>query len=78
MSLKLKRVWNIYDLHPDEVQIIVDWDRMVIGSSIFVPCINTTAAVKQARAVAKVNSWAFEYRIRIEDGKLGVRVWRTA
>jgi hypothetical protein len=50
---------------------------MVIGSSIFVPCINTEEAIKQAETIFKDKEWQCEYRVRIEDDKLGVRIWRT-
>jgi hypothetical protein len=73
----MKRVWKTYDLHPDGVQIEVNWDSMVIGSSIFVPCINTEEAVKQVQAIFAERSWQYESRVRIEDDRLGVRIWRT-
>ena len=35
------------DLSPDGVRIIVNWDKMVIGASFFVPCLNTHKAKEQ-------------------------------
>lgn len=71
------KVLKTYDLSPDGVAIEVNWDRMVIGASIFVPCIDTEEAVKQVLSVAKQRQWTIEHRLRIEDAKLGVRFWRT-
>jgi hypothetical protein len=71
------KVLKTYDLSPDGVAIEVNWDRMVIGASIFVPCIDTEEAVKQVLGVAKERQWTIEHRLRIEDAKLGVRFWRT-
>jgi len=69
-------VLRTFDLSPDGVQIIIDWGSMVVGSSIFVPCINTPQAIKQAKAITKGEGWDIETRVRVESGKLGVRVWR--
>ena len=37
------------DLDPDGVKIIVDWGKMVVGASVFVPCINTQKATTQCK-----------------------------
>lgn len=71
------KVLRTYDLSPDGVVIEVPWDKMAIGMSIFVPCIDTEAAIKQVTGIAKERHWEFEHRLRIEDGRLGVRFWRT-
>ncbi len=71
------KVLKTYDLSPDGVAIEVNWGRMVIGASVFVPCIDTEKAVKQVLDVAKERQWTIEHRLRIEDAKLGVRFWRT-
>jgi hypothetical protein len=70
-------VWKTYDLHPDGVLIEVNWDKMVVGASIFIPCINTEEAIKQAEAIFRQKTWQLEHRVRIEDGRLGLRIWRT-
>ena len=38
-------VLKISDLNPDGVRIIVAWDELVIGASVFIPCINTEEAI---------------------------------
>ena len=55
------------DLSPDGVRIIVNWDDMVTSSSVFILCVNTQAA----------RGWQTESQVRVEDNKLGVRIWRT-
>ena len=72
-----KGVLRTYDLSPDGVQVIVRWDRMSVGTSIFVPCINTPEAVRQAKKITGGKGWRIETRVRIEDGRLGVRIWRV-
>jgi len=50
---------------------------MKIGFSVFVPCVNTEEAIKQASKVFKQKGWEFTSSCCIEDGKWGVRFWRT-
>ena len=64
------------DLNPDGVRIIVNWDDMVTSSSVFILCINVTLAVKQVNDVAKRRNWQIKTQVRVENEKLGVRVWR--
>jgi hypothetical protein len=64
------------DLNPDGVRIIVNWDDMVTSSSVFILCINVTLAVEQVNDVAKRRNWQIKTQIRVENEKLGVRVWR--
>ena len=64
------------DLNPDGVRIIVNWNDMVTSSSVFILCINVTLAVKQVNDVAKRRNWQIKTQIRVENEKLGVRVWR--
>ena len=65
------------DINPDTVKIIVQWDKMVVGASVFVPCIDTEKAKQQLEKVAELKSWQVEMRVRIEDEMFGVRIWRT-
>jgi hypothetical protein len=63
---------------PDGVPIFVDWGAMRVGGSVFIPCVNTSSAIKQARGVAKRREWEIRVAISIERSILGVRIWRTA
>jgi len=65
-----------YDLNPDGVRIIVNWDDMVAGSSVFILSVNTQAALSQIKKVMNDKGWEYQMQIRVEDEKLGVRVWR--
>ena len=64
------------DLNPEGVRIIVNWDDMVTSSSVFILCINVTLAVEQVNDVAKRRNWQIKTQVRVENEKLGVRVWR--
>ena len=66
-----------YDLNPDGIKIRVNWEHMLISYSVFILCINTRAAVRQVKAIAKLKGWELETRVVIEEGRLGVRAWRV-
>jgi len=55
----------------------VEWADMAVGTSIFIPCIDTTKAKGQLKTVFKAKKWEHSMDIRVESGLLGVRVWRT-
>jgi hypothetical protein len=64
------------DLAPDGVRILVDWSRFSIGSSVFIPAVNTTELIGQFQSIAERYNWEIEYRYRIESGRQGLRFWR--
>lgn len=49
---------------------------MVVGASVFIPCVNTLRAAYQIRKIAELKSWRMTTRVRIENGMFGVRTWR--
>ena len=64
------------DLNPDKVKVIVEWDKMVVGASVFVPCVDTDKAKQQVSKIAGDKGWTIETRVRIENNMFGVRIWR--
>lgn len=73
-----KRRITVRHLNPDGVDIKVDWERMVPGSSAFVPCLDSAELTRQLNETAFHFEWKFIYAYRIESGQWGVRFWRTA
>ena len=71
-------VLKLEDLDPDGVPIFVNWDAMRVSDSVFVPCINTTAAIKQCGRVFARRGWQHRVVICEHHCILGVRIWRTA
>tara|TARA_Y100000004_G_scaffold177078_1_gene218283 strand:- start:91 stop:306 length:216 start_codon:yes stop_codon:yes gene_type:complete len=65
------------DIAPDGVRIVVRWDKMSVGASVFVPCINARKAREQVNEIFKRKKWKYKAKTTIESGKLGVRIWRT-
>ena len=69
-------ILKTYDLSPDGIRIIVNWDNMVTGSSVFILSVNIQEALSQIKGVMNDKGWEYQMQIRVEDEKLGVRVWR--
>jgi hypothetical protein len=58
------------------VRIVVHWDKFPVGSSVFIPCVDTLELVRQIHQLEKLREWVLHYRLGIENGKWGVRIWR--
>lgn len=71
-------VLTLDQIGPDGLLIVVDWDAMRVGSSVFLPCINTTEALKQAGGIFARRGWEMRVAIRPENDLWGVRIWRVA
>ena len=71
-------VLTLDDLCPDGVRVRIDWPIWYVGQSVFIPCIDTEEAVKQATKVAARYGYKMQYAVVIEKQHLGVRIWRTA
>lgn len=71
-------VLTLDQVGPDGVLIVVDWDAMRVGSSVFLPCINTTEALKQVGGIFDRRGWTMRIAIRAERELWGVRIWRTS
>lgn len=66
----------VTDISPDGVRIVIDWSKFVPGASVFIPCVNTVKAMSDIVDASGVSRKDMTHRVRIEDGKYGVRVWR--
>jgi len=69
-------ILRTYDLCPDGQRIVVQWNKMFVGTSIFVPCINTTRAIAEAREITARRGWTIETQVGIIGDRWGVCVWR--
>ena len=68
---------KVDDLNPDTIKIIVDWSSMVVGASVFIPCVDNVKAKEQLQRIVEAKGWKAEIRTRIENKMFGVRIWRT-
>lgn len=74
----MSRVRRKHDLDPDGVRVVVNWVKFLPNTSVFVPCINTDNAKQQLKQVCDDLGYETTIKIVVDNGKLGVRVWRVA
>ena len=74
----MSRVRRKHDLDPDGVRVIVNWDSFLPNTSVFVPCVDTHTAKQQIKEVCSDFGYETTIKIVVDNGKLGVRVWRIA
>jgi hypothetical protein len=63
---------------PDGLPIVVEWDKLDVGASVFIPAVNLTKLSNQIRDVARRKQMTVKGFTRIEAGKYGMRFWRIA
>jgi len=54
----------------------IDWPDFKPGSSIFIPAVDTKAAVDAIKREATLLEFQYVYKIVVEYNIKGVRVWR--
>lgn len=54
----------------------IDWPKFQPGSSIFIPAIDTDDAVEAMTRESKRLEFEFVYKVVVEKGVKGIRVWR--
>ena len=64
------------DISPDGVRIVIDWEKFVVGTSVFIPCLNTKKAIADIVDASGIPKKDLLKRISIEGGKYGIRVWK--
>jgi hypothetical protein len=63
-------------INPDGLDIKVNWKKLKVGESVFIPCINTQSAKGQVQGITRKMGFVMRYRVRIENGYYGLRCWR--
>lgn len=54
----------------------VNWKNFVIGSSFFIPCLDTEEALAQVKRTTKRLGYKIKTQVVVEKGIRGLRVWR--
>ena len=54
----------------------IAWQNFLPGTSIFLPVIDTKAAIAAMKSEAKRLEFEFVYKVVVEDGVKGLRCWR--
>jgi hypothetical protein len=66
------------ELFQDGVRVIVNWDAMQVGHSVFVPCLNSHRLIRDVRKIFARKGWHPRFTVCVENHILGVRIWRAA
>jgi hypothetical protein len=66
------------DILPDGVRIVIDWDKFVVGTSVFIPCVNTKRAMDHIVDASGIPRKNLQKRACVERGHYGLRVWRAS
>lgn len=65
-------------VHIKNVEYYVDWSRVTLGSSFFLPTVATAIQVRDIlRPIEQHLGIKLTVRTRVEYGRYGVRVWRV-
>lgn len=54
----------------------IDWPAFKPGSSIFIPAIDTEAAIAAIKKESERLEFQYVHKVVVEEGIKGVRVWR--
>ena len=54
----------------------VNWKNFVVGSSFFIPCLDTEEALAQVKRTTKRLEYKIKTQTVVEKGIHGLRVWR--
>jgi len=73
----MAKATRLDDLNPDGIRIVVNWEGMVVGASVFVPCVNTSKLKLQLKNIEQLKGWNLKATPKIENQQFGVRIWRT-
>jgi hypothetical protein len=65
-------------IETEGVQVEIEWGKFIVGSSFFLPCIDTAAVRGQLLRYAKLRGIQIRTVDRIENTLWGIRVWRVA
>jgi hypothetical protein len=65
------------DIDPDGVALRIKWERLVLGGSVFIPCINSEECEKQIKKITNKLGFRIRIKRRIENKKCGIRIWRN-
>jgi len=60
----------------EKINYEIEWKKFRKGYSFFIPCLNPQASLTDIKAELKRFRYKVVYRVVIEDGVRGVRIWR--
>lgn len=68
---KFQKMWS------DRIEFVIPWDDFRIGASVFIPSMNPGDTLRSFKKEADQRAVTYVYRVVVENGVQGLRVWRT-
>jgi hypothetical protein len=59
------------------IPVVIAWHKMRLGTSFFIPALDTEPLAKQIVSAGKQRNVTLVYKEVVENGKIGLRFWRT-
>lgn len=58
-------------------KVRIDWEKMRVGMSVFVPGLDPLNLKSQALAIGRKHHYTLVIHTRVEKSIVGVRIWRV-
>ena len=68
--------WTYHEVLTNGVDYQIRWPEFLPGTSIFIPAVNTDAALAAIKKESERLEFQFTHKVVVEDGIMGIRVWR--
>jgi hypothetical protein len=54
----------------------INWSKFIVGASIFIPCLDTEAALASIVPTLRRLRYRIKHQVAIDKGIYGLRIWR--
>jgi hypothetical protein len=58
------------------IPVVIDWHKMTLGASFFIPALDTEPLTEQVVSEAKKRKMKLVFKEVVENGLIGIRFWR--
>jgi hypothetical protein len=58
------------------IPVIIEWHKMVLGSSFFIPALDTMPLIKETLIESRKHHIRLRYKETLENNLIGIRFWR--
>jgi hypothetical protein len=58
------------------IPVVIEWHKMRLGTSFFIPALDTDNLAEQILSEAKKRKLKLVYKEVVENGRIGLRFWR--
>lgn len=62
----------------NKIETFINWCDWTVGASVFIPSPHPEGVLKDLKEELEFKSFDWTYRVQVEHGVLGLRIWRIA